>query len=206
MRASDRDRCGSRILTLCATLIILAAFSYPASALDADYYVAENGSMFHGEVEILETDTYEFTEPGLLGEKVPVDVTNISIVGEFGENVEFKEGWHSISFEEGNYTVGFDQAFSNNDFSVLLDAPYNITLYLPDKYNVENPLLGMVSTGGTVNSSGNFTEISWEMKKYAGARFYDDLQEKMLLAFGSFWLVLVLIFLVPYLMARRKNE
>jgi len=205
MRASDRDRRGSRILTLCAALILLAAFFYPASALDADYYVAENGSMFHGEVGILETNTYEFTEPGLLGEKVPVDVTNISIVGESGENIDFEEGWNSISFEEGNYTVGFDQAFSNNDFSVLLDTPYNITLYLPEKYNVANPLLGMVSTGGIVNSSENLTEISWEMKKYAGARFYDDMQEKMLLAFGSFWLVLVLIFLIPYLISRRKN-
>ena len=206
MRTSDRDRRGSRILALCAALILLAAFFYPASALDADYYVAENGSLFHAEVAIRGAEAYEFTEPGYLGEKVSVDVKNISLSGENGEDAEFEEGWHSISFEKGNYTVGYDQAFSNNDFNVLLDSSYNITLYLPDKYSVSNPLLGMVSTGGSVNKSGNFTEISWKMKKYAEARFYDDFQEKMLFAFGSFWLALVLIFLIPYIQSRRKKD
>ena len=206
MRIPDRDRRGSRILAICAALILLAAFFYPASALDADYYVAENGSLFHAEVDIREAEAYEFTEPGYLGEKVSVDVTNISLSGENGEYSEFEEGWHSISFKKGNYTVGFDQAFNKNDFSVLLDSSYNITLYLPDKYSVSNPLLGMVSTGGLVNKSGNFTEISWKMKKYAEARFYDDFQEKMLFAFGSFWLALVLIFLIPYLQSRRKKD
>lgn len=206
MRASGGDRRGSRIPALCAALIFLAAFFYPASALDANFFVAENGSAFHAEVCVQETDRYEFSEPGLLGEKVPVDVSNISLVDESGGGAEFEEQWNSISFETGNYTVGFDQEFGNRDFRVLMDAPYNITLYLPGEYHVENPLLGTVSTGGSVDKAANFSTVSWKMKKYAEARFYDDMQEKMLLAFGSFWLVLVIIFLIPYLLARRKTE
>ncbi len=206
MRASGGDRRGSRILIVCAALILFAAIFCPSSALDADFYIAENGSVFHAEVAVHDAESYEFNEPGMLGEKVPVEVSNISLVDESGADSAYEEEWNSISFEKGNYTVGFDQEFGNKDFRVLMDNPYNITLYLPDEYNVANPLLGMVSTGGSVNSSGDFSVISWNMKKYAEARFYDDLQEKMLLAFGSFWLVLVLIFLVPYLLVRRKTE
>ncbi|MBN1431582.1 MAG: hypothetical protein JW931_02295 [Methanomicrobiaceae archaeon] len=206
MRTTCGDRRGSRIFIVCAALILLAAIFCPSSALDADIYIAENGSVFHAEVAVNDAESYEFNEPGMLGEKVPVEVSNISLVDESGADAAYEEKWNSISFEKGNYTVGFDQEFGNNDFRVLMDNPYNITLYLPDEYNVANPLLGMVSTGGSVNRSGDFTIISWKMKNYAEARFYDDLQEKMLLAFGSFWLVLVLIFLVPYLIVRRKTE
>ena len=118
---------------------------------------------------------------------------------------DFEEGWKSIKFEQGNYTVAYDQAFDNHDFSVMMDKAHNITLRLPEEYSVSNPLLGSVSTGGTVNRTDNYTEISWNMKRYAEARFYDSFQEKMLYAFGSFWIVLFIIVLIPYLYARRKS-
>jgi len=162
--------------------------------------------MFHAEIDIHETDKFEFNEPGLLGEKIPVEVSNVTLLGESGDKNEFEEHWGSISFEKGNYTVEYDQRFGNKDFRVLMDAAYNITLHLPEKYRVTNPLLGTVSTGGSVDEGINGSIISWEKRKYAEARFYDDLQEKMLLAFGSFWIVLVLIFLVPYLLTRWRRE
>lgn len=206
MRASCGDRCGPRVVTLCSALILLTIFFNPVSALDADFYIAENGSMFHAELDILNADKYEFSEPGMLGEKVPVEVSNISLTGESGTGVEFADTWEGISFEKGNYTIGYDQEFGNHDFRVIFDEPYNITMYLPGEFGVGNPLLGMVSNGGAVNKTGNSTEISWKAKRYVEVRFYDDLQEKMLLAFGSFWIVLVIIFLIPYLQSRRKMK
>lgn len=205
MRTADRDRRGPGIACICAALILGAALFLPASALDAGYYVADNGSVFHAEVEIEDVSGYEFFEPGMLGEKVSVDATNISLTDSSGSKAEFEEGWDGITFDQGNYTISYDQEFDNKDFRVMMDRSYNITLHLPSNYGVSNPLLGSVSTGGTVNSSDNFTDISWEMKRYAEVRFYDSFQEKMLYAFGSFWIVLVIIFLIPYIIARRKH-
>ncbi len=142
----------------------------------------------------------------MLGEKIPVEVSNITLINESGGSVGFKMERHSVSFEKGNYTIGFDQVLGNNDFRVLMDDPYNITLHLPGKYHVNNPLLGMISSGGSADEDGNRTTVSWTRTKYAETRFYDDFQEKILLAFGSFWIVLVLIFLVPYLLSGRRKD
>lgn len=206
MRTSGGDRRRSRIFIICAALIIFAAFFNPASALDADYFVAENGSVFHAEIGIQDTGDYNFIKPGYLGEKIPATVSNVSLVSETGANAEFKEQGNSISFEKGNYTVSYDQILENKNFRVIMENPYNITLYLPTVFRVENPLLGMVSSGGSVDKGGEYSRIFWEKRKYAEARFYDDFQEKILLAFGSFWIVLVLIFMVPYLLSRQKKN
>ena len=68
MRTPDRDRCGYRILAVSLALILLVQ---GAAALDATFVVSENGTWYHGDVVVEGAATYEFSEPGVLGESVP---------------------------------------------------------------------------------------------------------------------------------------
>ncbi|UUX91360.1 hypothetical protein [Methanoplanus endosymbiosus] len=228
MRSTCGDRRGPKVAACCSALILLLVFVvFPASALDATFFVAENGSSYHVDMEINDVSEFSFEKPGVLGEKVPAEAGNISLIYQNGSAAPFEDKGRSIEFEKGNYTVGYDSGIDNHDFQALFDNRYNISVYLPSVFDVRNPLLGMVSTGGEViagdevsedeSLSGNNTvndtdsgyeglRIDWVKRNYAEIRFYDSFQEKMLMIFGSLWLVVAVVFLVPYLMTRRRKE
>ncbi|WOF17250.1 hypothetical protein F1737_11470 [Methanoplanus sp. FWC-SCC4] len=206
MRASDRDRCKSGISSVCVALILLSALIFSASALSAEYTVFDNATGYHAAVEIQDAESYAFVKPGMLGEKVPDKVTNVSLYYVNGTNASFEDKGRSISFEKGNYTVYFDSGLEGKNFQALYDSFYNVTLSLPAGYDVRNPLLGMVSNGGEADETDGNVTVSWTRKSYVEARFYDDFQVELLIIFGTFWIALVVVFLVPYLLSRRKNE
>ena len=228
MRCPGGDRRGLKITACCSALILLLVFAvFPASALNATFFVAENGSSYHASVEIEEVSEYRFEKPGVLGEKVPAESGNISLYYMNGSAAPFEDQERSIEFDKGNYTVGYDSGIDNHNFQALFDKRYNISVYLPSVFDVRNPLLGMVSTGGEVIAGDSIVagdgfsvnetldggvsvydgiRIDWEKKTYAEVRFYDSFQEKMLMIFGSLWLVVAVVFLVPYLMTRRRKE
>lgn len=211
MRPANRDRCKHRVASLSIALIILSVLIiFPVSGLNAQYYVYDNASSFHAVVEIQNTDKFEFIQPGLMGEKVPLEASNISLFYDNGTNAIFEDKGRSIVFEKGNYTAGYDAELKNKDFQAIFDNFYNVTLYLPQGYDVRNPLLGMVSTGGNVSTvkTGDIesVKIEWTKKAFCEARFYDAFQVQLLTIFGTFWIALLAVFLVPYIITRKKKE
>lgn len=203
MRTAHRNRRRYTVALVCLALILCAG---AASALSAVYMVAENGSAYTAEIEVLQADKYAFTEPGLLGEPVPVTVSDLSLFNATGP-VNYTEDFSgTIRFPEGNYTIRYAAPLKSNELTMLLADSSTITVLLPEQDPVENPLLGYISTGGVVNATGNGTTILWEDARSAQVRYYDAFQEQALLIFGTFWIGLVVIFLVPYLIVRRKKE
>ena len=203
MRTAHRDRRRYTVALVCLALILCAG---TVSALSAVYTVAENGTAYTAEIEVMQAEKYAFTEPGLLGEPVPVTVSDLSLFNATGP-VNYTEDFSgTIRFPEGNYTIRYVAPLNANELTVLLADASTITVSLPEKYRVENPLLGSVSSGGAVNATGNGTTIVWENARSAQVRYYDAFQEQALLIFGTFWIGLVVIFLVPYLIVRWKKE
>ena len=203
MRTPDRDRCGYRILAVSLALILLVQ---GAAALDATFVVSENGTWYHGDVMVEGVATYEFSEPGVLGESVPIAASNITVRNADG-TVPFEEkGAGKIAFPEGNYTIGYDAPLSDRQLTVMLETPADVTVVLPDAFGITNPLLGYTGTGAVVEETPAGTTITWEESRVVELRFYDAFQEQMLVIFGTFWLALVVIFLVPYFLTRRGQE
>lgn len=199
-----RDRRRYSVALICLALILCVS---SVSALSANYTVAENGTAYTAEIEVLQTEKYTFTEPGgVMGEPVRITVSNITVFNETGPVNFTGEDSGTIEFPKGNYTVRYTAPQKANEFMVVLSDAANITISLPKQYQVENPLLGSVSTGGVVNTTGNGTTIFWEEERSAQVRYYDAFQEQALIIFGTFWIGLVVIFLVPYLIVRRKKE
>ncbi|MDE4908896.1 DUF5803 family protein [Methanogenium marinum] len=203
MRPADRNRCRYSVALICLALIFCVS---GVSALSAVYTVAENGTAYSAEIEVLQTEKYAFTEPGLLGEPVPVTVSDVSVFNEAGPVNFTEEGSSTIRFTEGNYTICYSAPLNSNEITVLLADTSNISVSLPEQYAVSNPLLGYVSSGGVANVSGNGTTILWEDARSAQVRYYDAFQEQALIIFGTFWIGIVVIFLVPYMIVRRKKE
>lgn len=203
MRTAHRNRRRYSVALVSIALILLCAGS--VSALSANYLVAENGTSYSAEIEVILAEKYAFTEPGLLGEPVPVTVSEIMVFNATGP-VNYTEARSAITFPRGNYTIRYTAPLNSNELTVMLDDASNITVSLPKQYGVTNPLLGYVSTGGVVNTTGNGNQIIWENARSAQVRYYDAFQEQALIIFGTFWIGLVVIFLVPYMIVRRKRE
>jgi hypothetical protein len=203
MRTPYRNRCRSTVALVCLALILCAG---TASALSAVYTVAENGTSYSAEIEIVLADKYAFTEPGLLGAPVPVAVSGLFLFNATGA-VNYTEDFSgAIRFPNGNYTIHYVAPLKSNELTVLLAEPSTIRVSLPEQYGIKNPLLGHISAGGVANATENGTMIIWENARSAQVRYYDAFQEQMLVIFGTFWIALVVIFLVPYLIVNRKKE
>ncbi len=203
MRPANRNRRRYSVALICIALILCVS---GVSALSAVYTVAENGTAYNAEIEVLQAEKYAFTEPGLMGEPVPVTVSDVSLFNATGPVNFTEESSSTIRFPKGNYTIHYSAPLNTNELTVLLADASNISVSLPEQYRVANPLLGYVSTGGVVNGSGNGTMILWEDSRNAQVRYYDAFQEQALFIFGTFWIGIVVIFLVPYLIVRRKKE
>jgi|GEM_PF-142467 len=211
MRAPDRDRRQYGVAALCLAVILLSA---PAGAISAEYTVAPNGTLYHVSLEVEGVDSYLFTEPGVMGEDVRITVQNLSVSGPDGP-VEFEkkgslifdnEGISEVTFPEGNYTLVYDAPLSGNKLMVIYDKPYNVTVRLPETLDVRNPALGMLSRGGEIRDENGNVSVYWEDVPYFECRFYESFQEQALTIFGTLWIGLVVFFLVPYFLIRRRNE
>ena len=87
MRTTIRDRRRPAIAALCAALIIFVIA--PTGALNATYAVLPNATSYAAQVEITDTSTYQFANADLLGENIPVNVTNVSLIADNGTPVNF---------------------------------------------------------------------------------------------------------------------
>lgn len=162
---------------------------------------------YRGVVTLVDASAYSFWEPGLLGERVPLAVTNVSVSGACGENCTYtRTNRNTIAFEKGNVTVTYEAQVTENNFQILFTEPSNLTVVLPPGQHVENPLLGQVSDGGSVSTENNTTVISFDRVRYVGVRFYDDARERLLYIFGSVWLTVAVVLLFPFLLMGRRRE
>ena len=86
------------------------------------------------------------------------------------------------------------------------DQPYMVAVVLPAGFDVRNPFLGVISPGGEVNEAEDAVIVSWEGTRFIEVRFYDGLREHALLIFGSFWIILCAIFILPYVFLRQRER
>jgi hypothetical protein len=166
--------------------------------------VLENGTAFHATVEVADADTYAFIEQGLLGERVPITVSDVRVFNETG-NVAFDDRGTSIAFPEGNYTITFAGPVRDSTLQAAFERPYDVELIIPPPFHVDNPLLGMVSPGAEINEENGTVTVRWDQVRSFESRFYDPGREQALVIFGTFWIALCALFLVPYLLMKRRK-
>ncbi len=203
MRAPHRDRRRPALAALCLALILICT---PAAAEEAAFRVLSGGTTYEASIQVTGSE-YTFWTPGLMGERVPLQVEEVEVLGLSGP-VEYKEAGHGvITFPEGNYTVAYRAPVRDNHLVAAFDAPYAVTVVIPGEFDVRNPLIGMISQGGVISSGSNeTTEVAWDNVTVAEVRFYSPEREILLNAFGTIWLAVAIVVLLPFLISRRRDE
>ncbi len=166
-----------------------------------------NGTACSASVELVGAESFRFTEPGVLGERIPVSVTGINVSRE-GSPVPYESaGQSEIRFPTGNYTISYEMPIRGSHLAVLYDQPYQVEVLLPADLDVRNLLLGMVSQGGTVNASPDGSKtVTWNETYSAELRFYDANQESLLYLFGNIWLMAAVVLLLPFALTWRRRK
>ena len=204
MRSTDRDRCRSGFAALAIAAILIVV---PVAGLSADYSISPDGTSYEAKVRIEEAKTFEFFSTGMLGERIPVTVENVSLSGSCDPCTFEWNGNSIITFEEGDYTVHYSAPLRENHLTSSFSEPYTVRVTLPPALSVKNPLLGMVSPGATIISRDDgSTLVQWNETRSFELRFYDEGREELLLFFGNFWIILAIVLLLPFLMTRRRKE
>ena len=162
--------------------------------------------MYTASVEVEQADEFAFIERGILGERIPQNVDAIRVEGSDGEVAYEEAGSGRITFPEGNYTITYRGIIRDNSLQAEFDSPYAVDVVLPPGFDVRNPLLGVISPGGEVREENDDVIVSWKEATFIEVRFYDALRERALLVFGSFWIILCAIFIIPDLLFRRKER
>jgi hypothetical protein len=204
MQVPHRDRCRSAIATLSLAVFIL---SVPALALSAEYRVYPNGSAYQGSVRLENADRFEFTEVGMLGEKIPVPVTGVSLTGECSPcNYSWRDRT-IITFPKGNYTIHFTGTINQNHMVVAFAEPYSVVIFLPSGLDVRNRLIGMINPSDAVVTEGKDGSliVTWNSTRSAELRFYSPHRELWLTWFGQFWIIIAVILLLPFFLSRRSG-
>lgn len=182
--------------------------SGPAFALNATFSVAPNGTQYQAVIDLEATDKYSFYDIGVLGERIPAQVTGVILLQE-NQSVSFNRTEAStIVFPKGNYSLVYTGSLRDNHLQQSLPQPYMVTVELPQGLDVRNPLIGMISPqGGRITAlPGNRTAVTWEKSKNIEIRFYDPGRETLLYLFGNFWVVIAVVMLLPFLMTYRRGR
>jgi len=153
-----------------------------------------------------------FADTDLMGENIPITVTNVTLIAENGTLMDFNwtNQWNapsSIIFPNGNYTVTYVAPLNNNQLQGTYLSPYNVSVFLPGEYDVRNPLLAGLSPGANVTRfSDNTTQVTWNQTLSFNLRFYDQAREDLLYLFAEFMIILAVILLMPFLLMRKPPE
>jgi len=149
---------------------------------------------------------FEFTQAGMLGERIPFKAENVTLSGNCSPCTYQWSGNSLIKFEEGNYTIRYQGELRENHLSASYPEPYGVRVTLPQGLEVTNPLLGMVSPGAVVTSrEDGSTLVEWNATRTFELRFYDPGREDLLLFFGNFWIILAIVLLLPFLLTWRRK-
>lgn len=204
MRTPDRDRRRPGVPHLCiaVTLAFLVAAGTLSSAFPtAEYTILPNGTAYEAAVSIGNATTYEFYETGALGERIPMRVGSVWLTGDCDPCTFNRSGPYDslLTFPKGNYTVHFQGAIRDYHMLATFDQPYRVIVAVPGNFALKNPLLGMVSPGGTVRpADGTNLTAEWNGTRNFELRFYDQGREELLYLFGNFWVVIAVVLLMPF--------
>ena len=174
-----------------------------AGALSASFQVAPGGASYSAAVEVAGTGEYSFWDTGPLGERIPRQVTNVTLEGSCG-NCSFD--WtdpFTMNFTPGNYTISYDGEIMENHLQGSFESPYHVLVSLPEGFDVRDPLIGMTSPGAAIAGNGTSLLIEWNNTKSFELRFYTPDRERLLLVFGLLWVIGLVLALIPYLLSRR---
>ena len=180
--------------------------------LNATYIVQPNGTSYAAAVDITDVSTYQFANADILGENIPVSVTNVSLAARNGTPVNFNwttpwNGPSFISFPEGNYTVSYVAPLQDNQVQGSFIDPYNVNVTLPAQYDVRNPLLAGLSPGASITRfADNTTQVTWNETTSFSLRFYDQAREDLLYLFGEFMVILAIVLLIPFFLFQRPQQ
>jgi len=209
MRPTNRDRPDHRSTACCIVsifVILLALFAAPAAANSAMYFVSEDGTVLTANATLINQSTFLLVKPGFLGEEVALSVDNLTIQNESGV-VEFTLDGKTVSFPEGNYTLNYSAKIENGLIYLRYEEPYNVSIYLPEKFQTGHLILGTVGSGGVVSPSDNSSYgsmVTFENTNTASLTFYDDVREPLLYLFLGIWGVVFVIAGVRYFRLKRK--
>lgn len=185
----------------------MALAAAPSAALSAEFHVLPNGTAYNASVEVVDAERFEFYEPGVLGERVPLTVSNVQITGNCSPCAFTATKSNSITFSKGNYTIRYTAPLRDFHLQAVFEKPYSVNVSLPEGFDIRNPLLAFLSPGSTVIAEkDNSTTARWNRTLSVDLRFYDRSRESLLYLFGNFWIVIAIVLLLPFLFTMKKNE
>jgi hypothetical protein len=118
-----------------------------------------------------------------------------------------RTGTTGISFPKGNYTIHYTGPIRDNHLQGTFDRPYWVEVVIPADYDVRNPLLGVISPGGTITPVDNSSiSVVWNGTRSFELRFYDQERESLLYLFGNFWIVIAVVLLLPFVITWRRKK
>jgi hypothetical protein len=183
----------------------------PAGALSADYWVYPNGTAYCASVDITDASRYEFSAVGILGENVPITVSNVELSGNCSPcEYNWSRSWGTppvITFPKGNYTISYMAPLGDNHLQANFGRQYHVNVTIPSTFDVRNPLLATISPGANViRYPDNTTQVSWNKTAAFDLRFYDQGRESLLYMFGNFLIIIAIVLLLPFFMMRKKHD
>ncbi len=172
----------------------------------ANYWISPNGTTYRGVIELRNADRYDFSETGMLGERIPVHPENVKLSGSCSPCPFNWSGTSTILFPEGNYTLSFNAPIRENHFTVQYDEPYQVWIELQQGIDIRNPLLGAMNPGAEVREGVNDSVVvKWDSTRLVDIRFYDKAREDLLYLFANFWIIIAIVMLLPFLMMRKRK-
>jgi hypothetical protein len=174
--------------------------------------VFPNGTAYRASIEITGAERYEFSDVGILGEQVPLNIGNVDLSGNCSP---CRYNWtvpallsnkKEITFERGNYTVSYTAPIRDNHLQGSFKALYRVNVTLPKEFDVRNPLLSGISSGGTFSRhEDNTTTVQWNRTASFDLRFYDPGREELLFFFLQILAIIAVVMLLPFLFSRQKS-
>ena len=194
-------RSHTRFTICCVIALILLVL--PVAGLSVNATLHEDGKAYNADIIANQTERYEFIQSGMLGERIPLQVFNLTVRNETDE-ISVKPDRGVLVLPMGNYTIDYEVSVSGNSIQIVLPSQGDISVTLPHPYNIENPLLTSLQPGGsTIVNVNNSTEIKWSDVRSIELRYYDEKQENLLFLFAQFWLIVAVILLLPFFLSRR---
>lgn len=191
----------ARLTAYCIAFLILLFM--PVAAINLSATVHEDGKHYTATVVVNNTERYDLVQPGMIGERIPLDAQNVSVRNET-DMLSVKAERGVLTFPLGNYTIRYDTQVTANTLQFLFTEPANVSILLPHPHKVGNPLLTSLQPSGSVTTKGNnTTTISWNQVRSIELRYYDEGQENLLFLFAQFWLIIAVVLLFPFFLSRK---
>lgn len=176
----------------------------PVCGISLSATLGEDGKGYQALVIVNNTDRYELIEPGMIGERIPLQVTNLSVHNET-ESLVIAPDRGILNFPKGNYSISDEAPVTANTFQFLFTEPANVSVTLPPPFLIGNPLLTSLQPSGSTTTEGNnTTTVSWNQVRSVELRYYDEGQEHLLFFFVQFWLIIAVVMLLPFFLSRNK--